>query len=130
MLDTNIISELARRPRGSVGQKINEVKSDRVCISIITAAELRYGVEKKKSEKLRRQIETILKAIKVQPFDVPADIAYGEIRANLEARGKLIGPNDLLLAAHACASNSVFVTANLREFDRVPGLTVENWITP
>jgi tRNA(fMet)-specific endonuclease VapC len=130
MLDTNIVSELARRPRGPVGQKINEVKSDQVCISIITAAELRFGVEKKKSEKLRHQIEAILEAIKVQPFEEPADIAYGEIRARLEAKGTLIGPNDLLLAAHARASNAVFVTANQREFERVPGLTAENWLAP
>lgn len=128
MLDTNIMSELARNPQGSVTKRISEVGPDAVCISIITAAELRFGCAKKGSAKLLAQIEAILGSLQVLAFDVPADREYGGIRAELEAAGKPIGPNDLLIAAHALALGAVLVTANIGEFTRVHGLHVENWI--
>lgn len=128
MLDTNIVSDLLRNPGGSAAKRIAEVGPDAVCISIITAAELRYGCAKKGSAKLRAHVELILDSVQVLALDVPADAEYGEIRAELEAAGKPIGPNDLLIAAHACAVGAILVTANSGEFARVPGLQVENWI--
>jgi tRNA(fMet)-specific endonuclease VapC len=77
---------------------------------------------------LLKAVEDLLAEIPVLPLDVPADIEYGEIRSNLEATGRPIGSNDLLIAAHACATGVVIVTANAEEFKRVRGLTVENWL--
>ena len=97
-------------------------------VSVIAAAELRYGCAKRKSRKPAAQIEVILGTLTVLALDVPADAEYGGIRAELEAAGKTIGPNDLLITAHARALDAVLVTANEREFNRVRGLKVENWL--
>jgi tRNA(fMet)-specific endonuclease VapC len=129
MLDTNIVSDLVRNPQGKVFEKICQLGSDALCISIITAAELRYGCAKRGSEKLQRQVEAIIEGLSILPLDVPADCEYGGIRADLEAGGKPIGPNDLLIAAHASALDAVLVTANVDEFSRVAGLKIENWLS-
>jgi tRNA(fMet)-specific endonuclease VapC len=76
---------------------------------------------------LLRRVEEILDEIGVIALDVPADAEYGNIRSELEAAGQPIGSNDLLIAAHACSLNLTLVTANVREFSRIPGLEVENW---
>lgn len=128
MLDTNIVSELVRNPHGVVARRIAEVGPDAVCVSIITAAELRYGCAKKGSAKLLAQVEAILGSIPVLPLEVPADAEYGGIRAELEVAGKPIGPNDLFIAAHAYALEAVLVTANTGEFKRIQSLQVENWL--
>jgi len=128
MLDTNIVSELARNPQGNAARHIARVGDEALCVSIITAAELRYGCAKKGSPKLLAQIDAILGGLNVMAFDVPADGEYGGIRAELEAAGKPIGPNDLLIAAHAYALGAVLVTANVGEFRRIRGLEVENWL--
>jgi len=129
MLDTNIVSELARNPHGIVASRIAEVGPDAICVSIITAAELRYGCAKKGSPRLLAQIEAILGSVQVLALDVPADTEYGGIRAELESAGKPIGPNDLFIAAHAYALDATLVTANVGEFSRIRALTVENWLT-
>ena len=128
MLDTNIVSDLVRNPQGVVFDKIVEVGGDAVCMSIITAAELRYGCAKRGSAKLLRQVEAIMEGIEIVPLEVPADTEYGGIRSELEAAGKPIGPNDLLTAAHAYALGTVLVTANVAEFSRIRGLQLENWL--
>ena len=128
MLDTNIVSDLVRSPQGRVFDRIAALGGDKMCISIITVAELRYGCAKKGSPRLLAQIEAILGSIEILPFDVPADTEYAGIRAELEAAGKPIGPNDLLIAAHACAADVTLVTANVSEFERVRGLRTENWL--
>jgi tRNA(fMet)-specific endonuclease VapC len=129
MLDTNIVSELARNPHGAIAQRIAEVGVDAITVSIITAAELRYGCAKKGSAKLSAQIEAILRSLKTLPFEIPADAEYGRIRAELEAAGTPIGPNDLLIAAHAIAQGAILVTGNTAEFKRVHALQVETWIS-
>ena len=129
MLDTNIVSELARSPHGAVATRIAQVGSDAICVSIITAAELRYGCAKKGSPRLLAQIEAILGSVSVLALDVPADTEYGGIRAELESAGKPIGPNDLFIAAHAYALGATLVTANIGEFSRVRALKVENWLS-
>ena len=128
VLDTNIISVLARSPQGSVAEHIAKVGADAVGVSITAAAELRYGCAKKRARKLIAQIDAILGTLRVLELDVPADAEYGAIRAEFEAIGKTNGPNDLLIAAHARALGAVLVTANEREFNRVRGLKVENWL--
>jgi tRNA(fMet)-specific endonuclease VapC len=129
MLDTNIISDLIRNPQGKAAKRIAKVGEDKVCTSIIVAAELRYGCAKSGSVRLLKAVEDLLGEIKVLPFDVPADAEYGGIRSELEAAGKPIGGNDLLIAAHACATGATIVTANIDEFKRIRGLNVENWLT-
>ncbi len=129
MLDTNIVSELARNPHGAVATRIAQVGADAICVSIITAAELRYGCAKKGSPRLLAQMEAILGSVSVLALDVPADTEYGGIRAELESAGKPIGPNDLFIAAHAYALGATLVTANMGEFSRVRALKVENWLS-
>lgn len=128
MLDTNIVSDLARNPSGVVVDHIVKVGADTICVSIITAAELRYGCARKGSARLTAQIDAILGGLQILALDVPTDIFYGQIRKDLETAGTPIGPNDLLIAAHAQAIGAVLVTANTREFFRVSGLRVENWL--
>lgn len=128
LLDTNIVSDLVRNPQGAVAARIAEYGEEQVCTSIIVAGELRFGAEKSGSPRLRRQLELVLGALEVVPLETPADRHYALIRADLQAAGKPIGPNDMLIAAHARALDLVVVTANVREFARVSGLKVENWL--
>ena len=128
LLDTNIVSDLVRNPQGRAAAKIAEVGEDAVATSIIVAAELRYGALKKGSSRLAEQLDVILSALEVLPFETPAEAAYASARVALEAAGTPIGGNDLLIAAQALALDLVVVTNNEREFARVRGLEVENWL--
>lgn len=128
LLDTNILSDLVRNPQGAIAQGIARVGEKAVCTSIIVASELRFGASKRNAARLTAQIEIILAAIEVRPFDAPADREYACLRLHLEQAGTPIGPNDMLIAAHALATESILVTANKSEFTRIPGLTVENWL--
>lgn len=128
LLDTNILSDLVRNPRGVVAQRIAEYGEAAICTSVIVAAELRFGAAKRQSPRLAAQVEAILAAMDVMPFEPPADRVYAQVRLTLEQLGQRIGPNDLLIAAHALSSESVLVSANLGEFERVPGLRVVNWL--
>jgi tRNA(fMet)-specific endonuclease VapC len=128
LLDTNIVSDLVRNPQGKVAQHIRKVGEARVCTSIIVAAELRYGAVKKGSAQLSAQLEAILNALDVLPFEPPADEIYASLRTRLEAVGTPIGAHDMLIAAHARALGCTIVTDNEREFARVPDLSRENWL--
>lgn len=128
LLDTNIVSELVRDPQGRVTQRIREIGEARICTSIIVAAELRYGAAKKDSPRLTGQLEAVLGALEVLPFEAPADAVYGMLRARLEQVGRPIGGNDLLIAAQAVALGRTIVTDNEREFARIDGLPSENWL--
>jgi tRNA(fMet)-specific endonuclease VapC len=128
LLDTNIVSDLVRNPQGRTSAKIAELGEDTVATSIIVAAELRYGAAKKGSQRLAAQLETILAALEVIPLEAPADATYGATRVALEAAGTPIGANDLLIAAQSLALDMVLVTNNEREFGRVRGLKIENWL--
>ena len=98
-----------------------------MCTSIVVASELRFGAARRGSDRLRQAVERVLDAIPVLPLDSPVDRHYAAIRTQLERDGKLIGPNDLLIAAQARALNLILVTENATEFARVPELVVENW---
>ncbi|MCG3170041.1 MAG: Ribonuclease VapC2 [Pseudomonadales bacterium] len=128
LLDTNIVSELLRHPHGAVAGRISAVGEESICTSIVVAAELRYGARKSGSEQLRKRIDLLLSALEILPLEPPADRRYAEIRDHLTRRGALIGPNDLLIAAQALAADLTLVTANTREFARVPSLRIENWL--
>lgn len=128
LLDTNILSDLIRDPGGSVANRIAELGEETVCTSIIVACELRFGAEKKKSPLLKARVEELLQVLDVLAMDVDTDLHYGEIRLVLETAGTPIGPNDLLIAAHARSLNLTLVSANVKEFARVPELSLENWL--
>ena len=128
LLDTNIVSDLVRHPRGRIADRIEKVGEQQVCTSIIVAAELRYGAAKKGSVRLTRQLEIVLSAVDVLALEAPTDAVYGELRARLERTGRSIGANDLLIAAHALALGHTMVTDNEREFARIDDLRVENWL--
>jgi tRNA(fMet)-specific endonuclease VapC len=128
LLDTNIVSDLVRNPQGRVTRHIREVGEAHVCTSIIVAAELHYGAEKKESLRLTAQLEGVLSALDVLPFEAPADAVYGVLRARLEQVGLPIGGNDLLIAAQAVALGHTIVTDNEREFRRIGNLSCENWL--
>lgn len=128
LLDTNIVFALVRDPGGRVAEQLGRVGEDAVCTSVIVAAELRYGAEKRGSPRLAAQLEKVLGALEVLPFEEPADAVYGELRARLERAGQLIGGNDLLIASQALALGYTIVTDNEREFARVHDLPSENWL--
>ena len=128
LLDTNIVSDLVRNPQGKVAQHIRKVGEAQVCTSIIVAAELRYWATKKGSLRLSAQLEAVLGALEVLPFEVPADAAYGLLRTRLELVGRPIGANDLLIAAQALSLSYTIITDNEREFDHVEDLRRENWL--
>ncbi|WP_028311866.1 MULTISPECIES: type II toxin-antitoxin system VapC family toxin [Derxia] len=129
LLDTNILSALTRDPHGVVRDRLCAALPLTACTSIVVAAELRYGLSKGVSARLRERVEGLLASIDVLPFDAPADEHYGDIRATLQRLGQPIGLNDLLIAAHARALGLTLVTHNTREFERVPGLKVEDWLS-
>ena len=128
MLDTNVISDLIRNPQGKAAKRIAAAGENNICTSIIVAAELRYGCTKSGSKRLLKAVEDLLGEIDVLPFDSPGDAEYGAIRSDLEAAGRPIGGNDLLIAAHARATGATVVTGNTQEFKRVRGLKVEDWL--
>ena len=129
LLDTNILSDLVRRPQGVIAARIADVGEAAICTSLIVAAELRYGAARAGSDRLTRQLEVILSYLPVLSLDPPADRAYAAIRTHLEQAGTPIGGNDLLIAAQAQSLGLIVVTANVKEFSRVPDLAVENWLS-
>ena len=128
LLDTNIISDLVRNPKGRAARRARAVGGQHICTSIIVVAELRYGIAKKSSLRLSEQVEKILLGIRVLPFETPSDRTYGLLRAQLETAGMQIGNNDLLIAAQAMDGQHTIVTGNEREFRRIDGLLCENWL--
>jgi tRNA(fMet)-specific endonuclease VapC len=128
LLDTNVVSDLIRNPQGRVTEHIRRVGEAQVCTSIIVAAKLRYGATKRGSPRLTNQLEAVLGALDVLPFEAPADAAYGLMRTQLEQAGTPIGGYDLLIAAQTIALGYTIVSDNEREFARIEGLPRENWL--
>ena len=128
LLDTNILSHLIRQPQGPVADHIAEVGEANVLTSVIVACELRYGVAKRGSRKLTRQVEAVLSAMTIRPLESDVERVYASIRVSLERKGTPIGAHDMLIAAHARAIDAVCVTDNVAAFRRVPALKIENWL--
>ena len=128
LLDTNIVSDLVRHPQGKVAKRIASEGETNICTSIVVAAELRFGANKRGSVRLTTQLEAILSAMEILPLEEPSDHRYAELRTSLENRGTPIGPNDMLIAAHALSENLTLITNNEKEFKRVKSLKVENWV--
>ena len=132
LLDTNIVSYFLRDASDALSQRILDSTPDTLAISIISAGELRYGLSKlpasKRATELTLRLNALLTAIPVLQLPAEAAQHYGNTRAQLEAAGTPIGGNDLWIAAHALSQNITLVTNNTREFERVAGLKVENWL--
>jgi len=129
MLDTNIIAYAKNNRPETVLKRLMQHSPEDYCISSITLAELEFGVyNSARPEQNQLALVTFLARIKVVPFDADTAREYGIIRADLTRKGTLIGANDLLIAAHARALDVTLVTNNTREFERVDGLKLENWV--
>ncbi len=129
MLDTNICIYVLKNHSDELRHKFKAIKD--ICISSITYGELCFGIENGNSnlkEERWRQLDIFTQRLLIDPLDENAGKHYGSIRAQLKKDGTPIGNNDLLIAAHARSINAVLVTNNVREFNRVPNLVVENWI--
>lgn len=128
MLDTNICIYAIKHKPDTVIRKFLSHDPEELCISAITYAELRHGVEKSMAvERNRIAMSLFLSPITILQFDEQAAEEYGRIKAELEKKGTPIGPMDTLIASHAKSRGLIIVTNNTREFNRVVGLTVEDW---
>jgi tRNA(fMet)-specific endonuclease VapC len=128
MLDTDICSYIMRRSHDAVLKKLSKVPVSEVCISVITKSELLFGVEvSPKHRQDEAALDAFLRHVEVLDFPDGASLHYAKIRADLKARGAMIGANDLLIAAHARSLGLTLVTNNTREFSRVRNLAVDKW---
>lgn len=128
LLDTNILSSIIKQPNSLLAQKIMSLDETSFCTSIIVACELRYGAKKKGSPQLIKKVDLLLDNIPIAPLSPDVDYHYASLRTFLEKKGKPISAHDMLIAAHALALNATLITNNENEFNRIPGLAVENWI--
>lgn len=129
LLDTNICIYIAKHNPPTVRERFQQLSANTLALSVITLGELRFGAQKSQHrEQALAVIEALARQIAVTALPEAAGLHYGEIRAELQSQGKIIGNNDLWLAAHARSQGWILVTNNEREFLRVPGLTVENWV--
>lgn len=129
LLDTNICIYIAKHNPPAVRARFEQFTADALAMSVITLGELRHGAEKSKARaKALAALDQLQSLIQVAPLTDRAGAHYGQIRSALERAGQPIGNNDLWIAAHARAEGWVLVTNNQREFRRVKGLTVENWV--
>lgn len=128
MLDTNICIYAMKRKPAQVLTRLKEALHSGICISSITLAELEYGIKHSSNpEKNAQALIRFLIPFRILPFDAAAAAEYGKIRAHLQSQGTPIGPLDMLIAGHARSEGLILVTNNAKEFERVPGLTIENW---
>ena len=130
LLDTNICIHVINARPPAVLERFRKYRMGEIGLCSVVAAELAYGVAKSGSARNREALEMFLAPLIILPFDVAALWAYGDLRAELERKGTPIGALDTMIAAHALSHKSILVTNNSREFARVPGLALENWIQP
>ena len=129
LLDTNICIYVINMRPPQVLARFREYRLGEIGVCSVVAAELAYGVAKSRSARNRSALEMFLAPLEVLPFDQAAVWAYGDLRASLEREGQPIGALDTMIAAHALSVDAPLVTHNTREFARVPGLRLENWVT-
>lgn len=128
LIDTNICIYIMNQRPPALIQKFKDTEIGQIGISAITVSELSYGVAKSKFQKQNsKRLEEFLIPFEILPYDENASTCYGEIRSQLESRGNIIGPLDLLIAAHALSRNLILVTNNEKEFKRIESLNIENW---
>ena len=127
MLDTNICIHIRRTRPPAVMRRFAAAERGSVVMSVVTYGELAYGVAKGGDAEAGRRLEALTRLIPVLPMEARVGPVYGRLRADLAAAGRLIGGNDLWIAAHARATDLTLVTNNVREFERVDGLAIEDW---
>jgi tRNA(fMet)-specific endonuclease VapC len=127
MFDTDTAS-YAMRGQGRVAHRILQHRRSDLCISVLTLAQLRHGATLRNSAKLHLLIDTLVSDIAVVPFDEACASRYADLGVDLTRRGSVIGEFDTLIAAHALALDLTLVTNNVKHFDRVRGLKIENWL--
>jgi len=130
LLDTNICIHVINAKPPEVLERFRKYRMGEIGLCSVVAAELAYGVAKSGSARNRDALEMFLAPLIILPFDVAALWVYGDLRAELERKGTPIGALDTMIAAHALSNKSILVTNNSREFARVPGLALENWVQP
>jgi tRNA(fMet)-specific endonuclease VapC len=129
LLDTNVFIYLRQKRSESVVKRFKALRLGEAAMSIVTYGELFYGAAKSKGQAAAaQQLRELTSLVPVLPLPVDAGEQYGFIRADLESKGQLIGNNDLWIAAHALCGNFILVTNNEKEFRRVRGLRVQNWL--
>ena len=128
LLDTNICIHVINARPPAVLERFRQHRMGEIGLCSVVAAELAYGVAKSGSPRNRQALEMFLAPLIILPFDEAALWAYGDLRAELERKGTPIGALDTMIAAHALSQQSTLVTNNTREFARVPGLALENWV--
>ena len=130
MLDTDICAFVLRRSSAVLLERIQQVPIDQQTISIVTLAELLYGVlESNKKKANRAGVDAFVRHVTVKDWSRDAAEHYAEIRSDLKKKGQMVGANDLMIAAHAKSLDATVVTNNVKDFGRVKGLKVENWMT-
>lgn len=128
LLDTNILIAMTKQ-RPGLADRLMGIPADAVLLSSVVVAEIEYGIAKSRRRLHNRRVfDALASSFRILPFDAAAARLYGPIRAELEKRGRLIGPYDLMIAAHAKAVDAVLVTDNVKEFSRVEGLKTANWL--
>ncbi len=131
MLDTNIVSYALKARPPAVLDRLRRCDPNDVCISVVTLAELRFGAERSPhTDRYQALIAAFTREIAVLSYEPAAAEVYGVVRAQLVGAGTPIGPLDTLIGAHALAIDATLVTNNEREFERIEGLSIENWTLP
>jgi tRNA(fMet)-specific endonuclease VapC len=128
LLDTNICIHVINARPQAVLERFRHYRMGEIGVCSVVAAELAYGVAMSGSARNRQALEMFLAPLEILPFDEAALWAYGDLRAELERQGSPIGALDTMIAAHALSQKSTLVTNNTREFARVPGLSLEDWV--
>lgn len=129
LLDTNICIYIINQQPAQVLQRLIQAGRDSLAISTVTVAELAFGVAKSTRADSREKLENFLSKFPIVDWDEDAAWVYGNVRKSLEAKGQRIGERDMLLACQAIALDATMVTNNTREFERVEGLKLENWVS-
>jgi tRNA(fMet)-specific endonuclease VapC len=128
LLDTNVLISLSKH-LGGIADRLDRIAAAEVVIPVVVVAEIEFGIAKSRRRRQNRRVfDDLLAGFEVAAFDAAAAAAYGPIRADLERRGSLIGPNDLLIAAQAVSLGGILVTDNVAEFQRIADLRLENWL--
>ncbi|MGK7960191.1 type II toxin-antitoxin system tRNA(fMet)-specific endonuclease VapC [Crocosphaera sp.] len=129
MLDTNICIYIIKKRPSTVLTRFQTIASEDLYLSVMTVAELQYGVDKSNAKSKNQEIlDDFISRLQVLPWEETAGQCYSKIRNYLEAKGTPIGNMDMLIAAHCQSQNYTLVTNNIREFERIPDLKVENWV--
>ena len=129
MLDTDICIYIIKRKPKSALKRLESLQPEQLALSAITFAELMNGAKKSRQVEANvAKLNELAELIEIRPFDQKAAVFYGDVRSTLEKKGNIIGSNDLLIAAHALSLDWILVTNNEKEFKRVDGLRIENWV--